>query len=72
MPRKPVRADRFTWAEGQVVISPCLTYRWKLPQGAVCVAFPEGIPEPILHAAHDHRMPFEGNHGFRYEEARDG
>jgi hypothetical protein len=63
---KPVRADRFTWYEGQVVISPCLSCRWKLPQGAICLAFPEGIPDAILASAHDHRTPYAGDHGIQY------
>jgi hypothetical protein len=66
MARAPVRPARFIWAEGQVVISPCLTCRHKLPQGAVCLAFPTSIPEAILDAAHDHRTPFPGDHGLRY------
>jgi hypothetical protein len=69
MSRRPIRPDRFTWTEGQVVISPCLTCRHKLPQGAVCLAFPAGIPDDILEARHDHRTPYPGDQGITYEEA---
>jgi hypothetical protein len=31
------------------------------------VAFPAGIPEKILFYEHDHRKPFPGDHGIRFE-----
>ncbi|MBI2301792.1 MAG: cytoplasmic protein [Armatimonadetes bacterium] len=34
-----------------------------------CTAFPGGIPQPILLGTHDHRQPFEGDHGILYEPA---
>lgn len=36
-----------------------------------CDAFPDGIPEPILTNEHDHRQPYDGDHGVRFE-AKDG
>lgn len=36
-------------------------------KGMVCAAFPAGIPNPILLADHDHREPFEGDGGIRFE-----
>jgi hypothetical protein len=65
---KPIRPKRFTWTEGQVVISPCLTCRWKASQGAVCTAFPQGIPLAILDSRHDHRTPYPGDQGILYAE----
>ena len=32
-----------------------------------CDAFPEGIPDVIMTGMFDHRQPFEGDHGIRYE-----
>lgn len=32
-----------------------------------CGAFPEGIPTPILLSQADHRQPFEGDKGIRFD-----
>jgi len=32
-----------------------------------CDAFPRGIPEEIRTGQHDHRLPFKGDRGVRYE-----
>ena len=32
----------------------------------VCLAFPEGIPEPIVTGQVNHSKPYPGDHGFRY------
>ncbi len=32
-----------------------------------CAAFPSGIPDAILTNRHDHRQPFEGDGGVRFE-----
>jgi hypothetical protein len=31
-----------------------------------CLAFPAGIPEPILDMEHDHRKPYVNDHGVRF------
>jgi hypothetical protein len=69
MPRKPIRPERFTWTEGDLVFPSCLTCRHKSTTGATCTAFPEGIPMPILDATHDHRTPYAGDGGVQYEAA---
>lgn len=33
----------------------------------ICAAFPQGIPQEVLLTIHDHRLPFDGDHGVRYE-----
>ena len=32
-----------------------------------CAAFPQRIPVEILLNRHDHRIPFPGDHGMRYD-----
>ena len=47
----------------------CKHYRqaqdWGEPN--TCAAFPDGIPEDIELGGFDHRKPFEGDRGFRFE-----
>jgi hypothetical protein len=36
-----------------------------------CAAFPGGVPAPLLDAAADHREPYPGDQGIRFEPDRD-
>lgn len=40
-------------------------------KGATCDAFPEGIPDEIYIEGHDHRKPFKGDNGIRFESGRE-
>lgn len=41
----------------------CVHYRLN----GECDAFPNGIPEPIILGEHDHRQPYPGDNGIRFE-----
>ncbi len=49
----------------------CVECKWwnKEGLGFTCRAFPGGIPREIILTLHDHRFPFPGDHGIRYEPA---
>jgi len=38
------------------------------PQGNVCTAFPDGIPDEIWLGKNDHKKPYDGDHGIQYEK----
>lgn len=46
----------------------CLTCR-HYATGMTCAAYQEKIPELIATGEHDHRQPFDGDGGLRYERA---
>lgn len=42
---------------------------WKPIAGRACDAFPDGIPLEIWLGENDHRAPYPGDHGIRFEAA---
>lgn len=45
----------------------CMFCRHLLDGGVRCEAFPAGIPDDILFVLRDHREPYEGDKGIRFE-----
>ncbi len=48
----------------------CLTCRHYEGDFA-CAAFPTRIPQIVLTGSHDHREPYQGDHGIRWEPLPD-
>lgn len=55
------------FSNGELGISQCVWCRHRSAGGQRCRAFPAGIPVEILRNRHDHRHPFGGDHGVRFE-----
>jgi hypothetical protein len=50
------------------VPAPLCIFCRHLKEGRVrCEAFPDGIPDDLLFALRDHREPYEGDRGIRFE-----
>jgi len=59
-------------AEGAMLkmkIPSCVSCKHRDLFGPTCTAYPMGIPRAILTGAHDHRQPYEGDHGITWEAA---
>ena len=56
----------------EVWLSPVCVYckRHTYKQGKTCPAFPKGIPDPIWTGENDHRKPYPGDNGIRFEAKR--
>lgn len=48
-------------------LSSCSHCANKHPDMPTCRAFPEGIPMPLLDGERDHRAPYPGDFGIRYQ-----
>lgn len=48
-------------------VSQCTFCAHRSPDGTRCKAYPRGIPVEILFNEHDHRQPFHGDNGIRYQ-----
>lgn len=57
---------KFVWEDGDMVLSQCVHCRHKKKDN-ICTAFSEGIPDKIMSNRHDHRKPFKGDNGIRFE-----
>ena len=53
--------------DGRLGISQCVWCRHRWDDGRRCEAFPDGIPEAIAENRYDHRDPYEGDRGVRFE-----
>ena len=63
--------ERFTWRRGAIDISQCVECKHG-STGSACRAFLLGIPDRILENNHDHRKPYPGDNGIRFEPIGEG
>lgn|SRR5487761_2772346 len=68
MPRSD-RRNRFVSQPGEYILTQCCycKHRSSSETDLGCTAFPDGIPQAIRYNRVDHRLPYEGDHGVRFE-----
>ena len=57
--------ERFVGRVEDLIWASCVSCQRKT-RGPVCEAYPDGIPEAILHRTVDHKSLFPGDHGLTY------
>lgn len=62
-------ANKFEAMPGDLTISQCAACAHWLGNKR-CDAFPEGIPDIILDNEHDHKTPYPGDDGIRFEQRK--
>jgi len=68
--------ERFIWKPGDATLervdSQCLKCKHYHPSRGSCEAFPDVTPGPIFSNRHDHRQPYTGDQGIRWEPREPG
>ena len=60
------KTKKFIWGDKDMTITQCLDCKHWV-RGAVCAAFPDGIPDVILTNETIHDKPYPGDKGIQFE-----
>jgi hypothetical protein len=60
------KTTKFVWDDKDMTITQCLDCKHWV-RGAVCAAFPNGIPDVILENKVSHLKPYKGDKGIQFE-----
>lgn len=66
MKTKSRKGKQFSVRLADLKFAQCLKCKHLEPDSK-CAAFPKRIPQEILENRHDHRQPFPGDRGIRFE-----